>query len=64
MTLDEIADKLCVLTERCEKEATARDLAEAQELVQCYIDELERLEEVAEVAPYSDPTDVVMKWMQ
>ena len=46
-------------------ETTARDVAESEELVNKYIDELERLENTVTVAPYlkgDDVADKVLSW--
>lgn len=57
MTFDEILARKEALEQRCKDGATARDVAEAQELVQQYIDELERLENTAKPVPVSNPVD-------
>ena len=53
MTLSEIAKKRDELEARVLRDGgTERDVAEAAELVQSYIDELERLENTVTVKPY------------
>ena len=64
MKLTDIMKQAKTLIERVtapDYEATARDVAESQELVNQYIDELERLENTATVAPYLKGDDVADK---
>ena len=67
MNIKQIAQKVDELERRVTAEgytATPRDLAEAQELVNQYIDELERLERIATVTPYLKADDVANKIMR
>lgn len=61
MTISEITQKKIILIQRVTAlgyQTTARNVAEAQELVNQYIDELERLETTAK--PYHETIDVVI----
>ena len=64
MNMQQISQKKGELVDRVLSDgyqATARDVAESQELVNQYIDELERMEKTATVKPFLSADEVANK---